>query len=349
MMAKALAAEGMSLEHIIGPRTAHAYHPRAKDEINRRIDQIAAIGRDPTPRQIRFTTWTLRYNRVNWLQIDGLEQHWERARVDAALRGPDSVDLKTHNVSALSLDMQAGHCPLDGTLRPKVHIDGQEIETPPPLSDRSWSIHFRKDGQSWAVVQSADDGTSRKRHGLQGPIDDAFLDSFLMVSPTGTPLNERVGAWAKAEMAHAVEHWRKQFRGDARMKADTEVTSSDISDNNLALWGDPSSNKLLAKIVDKLPIRWNSEAIEVGSIHFDSASHVPLLIYPNPLNPKRYVVVNSGFTFREYDYLNNARQVPKLPDYAVLDVRSPVTSRAPGAIVAAGFFGERWELPGVQK
>jgi len=54
--------------------------------------------------------------------------------------------------------------------------------------------------------------------------------------------------------------------------------------------------------------------------------------------------LNSGFTFREYDYLNNARQTPKLPDYAVVDVRVPVSSRAPGGIVAAGFFGENWEL-----
>jgi hypothetical protein len=68
------------------------------------------------------------------------------------------------------------------------------------------------------------------------------------------------------------------------------------------------------------------------------------MIYPNPLNPKRYVVLNSGFTFREYDYLNNARQTPKLPDFAVVDVDRPASSRTPGRIVAAGFFGERWEL-----
>ncbi len=72
---------------------------------------------------------------------------------------------------------------------------------------------------------------------------------------------------------------------------------------------------------------------------------MPVLIYPNPLNPKRYVVLNSGFTFREYDYLNNARQVPKLPDYAVVDVNVPVSSRALGGIVAAGFFDEQWKLP----
>ena len=74
---------------------------------------------------------------------------------------------------------------------------------------------------------------------------------------------------------------------------------------------------------------------------------MPVLIYPNPLNPRRYVVLNSGFTFREYDYLNNARQVPKLPDFAVVDVSVPMTSRAPGGIVTAGFFNERWQLPEV--
>ena len=68
------------------------------------------------------------------------------------------------------------------------------------------------------------------------------------------------------------------------------------------------------------------------------------MIYPNPLNPKRYVVLNSGFTFREYDYLNNARQVPKLPDFAVLDVNTPPSSRLPGKVVTAGFFDEGWKL-----
>ena len=68
------------------------------------------------------------------------------------------------------------------------------------------------------------------------------------------------------------------------------------------------------------------------------------MIYPNPLNPNRYIVLNSGFTFREYDYLNNARQVPKLPDWAVVDVNTPPSSRWPGKVAEAGFFGERWEF-----
>ena len=56
-----------------------------------------------------------------------------------------------------------------------------------------------------------------------------------------------------------------------------------------------------------MPSSWVRIAILAGT-------HAPVLIYPNPLNPKKYVVINSGFTFREFDYLNNARQIPKLPD-----------------------------------
>ena len=68
------------------------------------------------------------------------------------------------------------------------------------------------------------------------------------------------------------------------------------------------------------------------------------MIYPNPLNPRRYVVLNSGFTYRDYDYLNNARQVPKLPDWAVIDIRTPPDMRYPGKVVAADFFGEHWQV-----
>src|SRR5438132_6946858 len=144
MMARALAAEGMTLDHIIGPKTGHAYHPEAKAEINRRIDSILSVGRDPTPRRVRFTTWTLRYNEMLWLRADGLTQHWERARVDAEITGPSTVEARTQNVSALTFGMGPGHCPLDNTRRPKVILDGQELEAPTPLSDRSWTAHFQK-------------------------------------------------------------------------------------------------------------------------------------------------------------------------------------------------------------
>jgi pimeloyl-ACP methyl ester carboxylesterase len=348
MMVKALAAEGMSLVHIIGPGTEHAYHPDAKAEINRRIDSIVARGRNPVPRRVRFTTWTLRYNQMLWLTVDGLEKHWERALVSAEILDPTRVQVSTHNVSAFTLSMPPGLCPLDNTRRPKVRLDAQDVTAAPVLSDRSWTAHFRKSpaDNRWSAVASPEEDGLHKRHGLQGPIDDAFMDRFLMVRPTGKPLNDKVGAWATAEMDHAIRHWRQQFRGEAPVKADDAVTEADIAASNLVLWGDPSSNKVLARIADRLPIHWDARGLRVGAKTYDAGHHVPMLIYPNPLNPRRYVVLNSGFTYREYDYLNNARQVPKLPDFAVLDVSVPPTSQHPGGVVTADFFDEQWQLPG---
>ncbi len=345
VMARALEAEGMKLVHVLGPKTGHRYHPGAKEEINRRIDSIVSKGRDPVPPRVRFTTWTLRYDRCLWVTVDGLREHWRAARVDAELAGASLVKVRTENVTALTLSMPPGRCPLDASRPPSVEIDGERLAAAPVLSDRSWTARFRRQGGKWEADDSADGGGPRKRHGLQGPIDDAFMDSFLMVRPTGKPLNDKLGKWAADEMAHAAEHWRRQFRGDARSKDDTAVTADDVAAHNLVLWGDPSSNKVLATVADKLPVRWTTEGVRVGGKTYDAAHHVPVLIYPNPLNPKRYVVLNSGFTFREYDYLNNARQVPKLPDFAVLDVNVPASSRLPGGVVDAGFFDESWRLP----
>ena len=82
---------------------------------------------------------------------------------------------------------------------------------------------------------------------------------------------------------------------------------------------------------------------EFAGKKYPAASHVPALIYPSPLNPTKYVVLNSGFTFREYDYLSNARQTPKLPDWAIVDTSVPPDGRFPGKIVDAGFFNEDWK------
>ena len=370
VMDEALRAEEVRLVHIIGPATKHAYHPEAKKEVERRIDSIAAAGRKRIFRSVDFVTYTLKYNKMSWVTIDAMGEHWARASVRARLLGDSTVEVVTRNVTALTLDMPAGWCPLDPAATPVLSIDTIEVAAPRPRSDRSWHVELVKVGETWEAKRQAyappnpvagqpaiqtssptpidslkaDDGTLRKKHDLQGPIDDAFMDSFVVVRPTGTAKYPKVGEWAKAEGDRAIEHWRRQFRGEARVKDDTAVTDADIASSNLVLWGDPSSNAVLKRIADKLPIRWEGDKIVAGSKSFPAETHAPILVYPNPLNPSKYVVLNSGFTFREYDYLNNARQVPKLPDWAIVDVTTPPDSRKPGKVVAADFFGEAWEL-----
>ena len=341
-MAAAMKPLGLELTHLIGPQTAHKYHPETRAEINRRIDQIARIGRDQVPARVRFVTFTLKNNQMAWVELEGLEKHWERAEVEAEVASSTSIHLKTTNVTALSLSFPAGQNRLSAGGKTEVQIDGQKLSTAGPMSDRSWRARLQKSGSRWRWEPTAATNQLQKVPGLQGPIDDAFMERFLFVAPSGTAAHPQVQKWVEAEMARAVKEWRRQFRGDVRMKKDNEVTPQDIAESHLVVWGDPAGNQLLARVVSKLPIGWGTD-VEVAGRKFSAEDHLPVLIYPNPLNPKRYLVLNSGFTFREYDYLNNARQTPKLPDYAVIDLKTPPNSRWAGKVVMADFFDENWK------
>lgn len=356
IMADAIKQRGLELVHIIGPKTGHSYHPDAKREINKFVDAAVARGRNPVPAKVRFETWTLRYNRCFWVVLEGLEKHWERATVDAEIVDKHTIKVTTRNVSRLKIAIPPSLAVLEPGKVIRVTIDGEtfvsaadRLSIPKIGADGSFSATFVKSNQ-WTTeaewFQTIGYYRTPKQPGLQGPIDDAFMDSFLIVRPTGKAMHKAPAEWVQAELPRALAHWRKQFRGEARVKDDVDVTEQDIVQHNLILWGDSSSNRVLGRIGSNLPIRWHGGKILAGNKEYDAAGHMPALIYPNPLNPKRYVVLNSGFTFRDYDYLNNARQVPKLPDWAVFDLRTAPNARWPGKVTAAGFFDERWQLTG---
>lgn len=349
---QSLAQLGMQLTHIIGPKTGHKYEAGAKQEINRRIDRLATRGRIRTPREVHFVTHSLRYPRMAWVTVDALGEHWEPARVDAAFDRDGMLRIRTTNVTAFSLNFDPGEAPFDPTRLVEVAVarPGADPATRSDVvglgrvgSDGSFSASLHWDGRAWQPGPAPVTGL-RKVHGLQGPIDDAFMDRFVFVLPGGEPLHPAIGQWTGAELSRARNEWRRHYRGDAPVVKDTELTDEQIAGANLVLWGDPRSNRVLARILEKLPITWTTDSLTVAGKTYPAAGHVPILVFPNPLNPKRYVVLNSGFTFREYDYLNNARQTPKLPDWAVIDLATPPNSRYPGKVAAGGFFDEAWKV-----
>ncbi len=232
VMMSSMEKEGLTLSRVTGLNIGHAYTPAAIVTLNEMMDALADKGRVAYPREVRFSTWTLKYNRMRWVVVDGLEKHWSAARVKAAIDGDHTIRAQTSNVSGISFVMDPGAEMLNPGMKTTVVLDGQTIDVTGAKTDGSWTAHFRKTGAKWA--QGDEDSTAlRKRHDLQGPIDDAYMDSFLMVRSTGTPMNEMVGKWAKSEQEHAMKLWRTQMRGDAPIKDDTEVTDADIAANNL--------------------------------------------------------------------------------------------------------------------
>ena len=219
-MQEAMQKVGLPLTRVIGLNMGHGYTPLGKQQINEKIDPLVAKGRDTTPAHLHFTTWTLRYNTMDWLTVTGLGEHWQRARVVGELTG-DTVTLTTENVSRLSLAPRVA--------RKSVVIDGQTLA----------GLNFVRQNGVWSADTGADATRLRKKPGLQGPIDDAFMDRFVFVRPTGKPINPQTGVWVTGELARATREWRGLFRGEALVKDDREITDADGAAGTLVLWGRP--------------------------------------------------------------------------------------------------------------
>lgn len=316
------AKEGLDLKVIIGPGVEHRYHPDSFAEIMRLVQ---APVRDPQPKEIRFVTYTLKYNRCAWLTVDALEHHYERAQVDGKVDG-SRVELTTRNVTALSLDG------LPASVTSAV-VDGRAVRLNPGAA-----AHLQKNAGGWgpAARQGRLAGPV-KRHNLQGPIDDAFMERFLVVRPTGTAWHPATTDYAASQIARFQEDWRFGFRGELPVKDDSQVTEADWKDANLVLFGDPASNRLIARILKSLPLQWTARELVVNGKRY-GAEALPVLVFPNPLNPQRYVVLNSGHTWgrKELD-ASNAQLFPRLPDWAVLKVGG-----AQPEVAAADYFSESW-------
>ena len=287
---------------------------------------FTAAGRPAAVNEVRFATYTLQYPQSGWVRVEGMGRHWSQAEVRARQVQAGGLEVTTSNVTQVSFDLH----PLG-----RVAIDGQV------LSGEAGGT-FHREGDRWFNGPLA--GGLRKQPGLTGPLDDAFMSSFLFVRPTGHSSSPAVDRWVQSELTRAISVWRQVFRGDVPIKDDHDVTADDIAHNNLILWGDSTSNSLIAKTAGSLPVRWEGAELTVGSRHFPADHSAAIFIYPNPLNPRHYIALNSGIDFRSEAYGTNALQTPKLPDWTVVDLSTPPGPRWPGRIAAGGFFDERWRL-----
>jgi pimeloyl-ACP methyl ester carboxylesterase len=296
---------------LVGPGVAHQWNPETHKISEHFVEEAAAKGLQ-APSRIRFVTYTTRFNRCFWVTVEELEKHYERAEVDARREGGGST-IVTRNVARIRIDGPGA-----------VSLDGQGFAS---------AGVFAKVNGKWEAGRAAEG--LRKRHGLQGPVDDAFVESFLCVRPTGT--GTRATAYGN-EMLDRLQHdFSKWLRGEPRVKDDRAVTSSDIAGNNLILFGDPWSNSVMAQVIGKLPIQWTRESITLAGRTVDAATHAPVLIFPNPLNPNHYVVINGGHSFSDADWRGtNANLYPHVGDYALIALQDQAT-------VHSGFFDESWK------
>ncbi len=288
------------------------------------------------PPELKFFTNTLRYHQVYWVTIDRLTRHNHEASVVATYDDgqpkqpprrpgaapkppparPPSLQVTTANIEALTLRLAGAVVPKDAKLPLK--IDGTDVLNGPVPA----VVHLSKAPGTWRVIE-APANKAGKRHGVQGPIGDAFNSRFLAVYGEG----DRDLAIAELDAVRNPPG-RLVIHGDFLMKPAAKVTAEDVKSSNLILFGTPDSNAVLKRLAPKLP----KPLIE--AIGKDSGV---VFIHPNPENPARYVVVWTAPVLSVPDNGLSAGfvlPVNLLPDYVIL---------TKGKIVSAGHFDLDWK------
>jgi pimeloyl-ACP methyl ester carboxylesterase len=312
---------------LISLNTGHGTSPLVRQRLDDFLKEWGDRGQT-SPDHLRFMTYTARYNRDYWASLDELEKHFERAEIDAKrLEGGARYEITTKNLARLTL-RETEHAK-------EIRIDGQTVRV-----KGATELALQKTAGTWKADKPGRPAGLHKTHALQGPIDDAFLDPFLLVRPTGTPWNAAVNQQALRTLARFERLWARFFRGHPFVKDDTEVTDADLAKYHVVLFGDPGSNKWIAKLNGKLPVKWTKETVALGGETFPADACFPALIYPNPLNPAKYVVLNTGLTITDREY-NGDYGMPQWGDYAIVQAKD-------GADVpemkVGGLFDENWQL-----
>jgi len=336
---------GLSMTHLVAPGLKHEFPEPWRKKAEAEYAKYVEKGRAEYPRKVRFVTYTLKYSTCDWVSLMALDRHYEKASVDAELTDT-GFRVKTSNVRLLHLRLPPG-----SVGNAVVAIDDQKIEAVPYLTNSAVrSIYLQRRNGKWssALPEKLFSDLARRPYkspGLTGPIDDAFTGPFLCVRGTGKPWHAATQKYADEDLKRFQAEWNKYLRGDVAVKDDADVTPEDIASRSLILFGDPASNSLIAQILDALPLEWTKERIVLAGQTVSAAEHVPVLIYPSPLNPRHYVVLNSGHTFHAADFREtNALLYPRLGDYALL--KPAATEHDPLAVevVTAGLFNDFWQV-----
>ncbi len=341
--------QNVPLRLLVGAGMGHKFDDASFAAFTAFHAEHAAKGRpehyaDPLKQDLRFVTYTPKYNRCEWLTVLEMRELYAPATATSRVDEDGNVHLTTNNITALSVTRG-----VPGPLT----IDQQGPFEVPTADDESLPrVTFVRDAERWSPL--SDDQARRfdrnpqlhKRHNLQGPIDDAFMQPFLCVQGTGTPWSRLHQDWAKWTLERFGQEFDKWLRGRIPVVNDVDLTDEQIATKNLVLFGDPGSNAVLSRIAGRLPIEWTRERLTVHGQPYDPASHGVVLIFPNPLNSERYVVVNSGHTFHERDFrASNSWLFPKLGDIAVIRFSPDSYGSYQEQTIWADLFDAGWKLP----
>jgi hypothetical protein len=237
--------------------------------------------RERNPQRVLYTVESLRNPRAYWIEVLGRHDENYAGTIDAEVSG-QTVLVKTKNIDAYRLCLSG------------VAVDSNR---PVEVVENGRSLgHVRAEvftRQPEAYKKAA----YIKNERIRGPIGDAFTDAYVVVwgaNDGGSQLAE-ISKKTAVSLAHGAPCF-----SDANMPPEL------LESHNLILVGTAESNRWLAKVSTGLPVQIEAGQIVADGKRFSGSDIGFILVYPNPLNPKRYVQVFSATSSVALDNISRA-------------------------------------------
>ncbi len=247
--------------------------------------------RPRNPEIITYTCDTTKSGEIYWARIRRFADPHRPATIDARVHQRTqhtNIDLTLSNIEVIELNLN--DLPGDKAKALRMKAGTTEIVIDAPHPDR---VTLVLQNDAWRRVDSWSPPVTGMRPYVPGGAGNLYSgEPLLIVYPTtGREENRKLMQLAAQRLVHYGGSGGDMITGRVPIKADEDVTQSDIRNRNLILIGGPKYNLVSRKLANRLPVQVNpqNQFIVPGHSHVDVDKSTMLLTTFNPLAPKRLI------------------------------------------------------------
>ncbi|MEO7719581.1 MAG: prolyl oligopeptidase family serine peptidase [Capsulimonas sp.] len=271
------------------------------------------------PSKVQVRAADVKTASAHWVRILQCTEPYRMMTAEAEVIGPNRIKLSTANSLAVALSPKA---PLIDPSKP-ISVTWNGVDEP-PAKLANGALTFYAAGYHPA--------TGDKITTIAGPLNDITNTPFAIVvgSQSSDPA---VNAFCRQSADDFVARWRKAQHCAPRVFLDTQITDGDITRYSLYLIGGANANAVTARLAKQLPLQIDKSTITIAGRAFEAPDAAYQAIFPNPLNPERYVRVcgatSAGAMTKLWSIPEDAY------DFGIVDART-------GEPIAYGVFDAHW-------
>ncbi|MGO9231459.1 MAG: prolyl oligopeptidase family serine peptidase [Bryobacteraceae bacterium] len=299
---------------------------------NMSIEWFLQHRRNPNPRHVRIRSAELRNATANWVHVVQAASPLAFMVVDAEVVDRNVIRLDTENVFDIALSPSAALVDPAKPVNVVWNGSAQEMRL--------------QNGELRLTAAAYKPAPIDKNERLPGSTTDFTVTPFAIVVGTISKDPEMVALCRKKADAF-INGWRDWQKQEPRVFEDTEIEEADMAKYSLLLVGGPDANRVTARLAAKLPLQIATDRIAIDGKGFAVKDAAVQMIYPNPLNPERYVWIAAGTSTDGMYFCELNPQRLYDWDYIIIDGHIPAAKQSASSLqtrVVSGMFDYNWRF-----